>query len=160
MFRRNGLFSRLVWIGASLGTLSLLGCGGDGTYHVSGKVTFKGQPVPAGKVFFLPDGTKGNSGPAGYADIKDGEYNTASGGKKAKAGAIIFAVEGFDPKSPPKKIDRKADPEGEITTTILFARYEKQIELPTAASTQNIDVPADAAKGPKTAKETGGGIVP
>ena len=126
----------------AVGLLSALaiGCGGgvEG-YAVSGKVTFKGQAVPAGKVYILPDGSKGNSGAAGFADIKDGAYDTsAPGGQGAPAGAVIIAVEGIDPKPPPN-----AEPD--VTTTVLFARYEKQVELPKSASVQDIVVPDEAA---------------
>ena len=47
------------------GSISLLvlavaaaGCGGDGANRVSGKVTFNGKPLPAGKIYFTPDGAK------------------------------------------------------------------------------------------------------
>ena len=56
------------------------GCGDDKTARVSGKVTFNGRPVPAGKIYFMPDGEQGNTGSTGYADIKDGEYDTGSSG--------------------------------------------------------------------------------
>jgi hypothetical protein len=131
-----------------------LGCGGDGTNRVSGKVTFKGQPVPAGKIYFMPDGSKGNTGPTGYADIKDGVYDTSSpGGRGAPAGAVIIAIEGIDPSGPPAK----ADPSGEVTTRVLFPRYETAADLPASSSTKDIDVPAEAARGPK--QKVGGDII-
>src|SRR5262245_56252175 len=69
--------------------------------HVSGNITFDGKPVPAGKVYILPDGSKGNSGVSGFADIKDGKYNTKlPGGQAAAPGAVIFAIEGIDPVPP------------------------------------------------------------
>jgi hypothetical protein len=133
-----------------------LGCGGDRAYRVSGKVSFKNQPVPAGKVYFIPDGSKGNTGPTGYADIKDGSFDTSrSGGRGAVSGPVIIAVEGIDPSAPPDK----ADPSGEVTTKLLFARYEMTADLPKSSSTKDITVPEDAAKGPKPAK-TGDVIVP
>src|SRR5687767_1105392 len=80
----------------------LIGCGGDDLGRVSGKVTFKGAPVPAGQVYILPDGSKGNSGPTGFAPITNGTYDTAaSGGKGAVKGHVIIAVEGMDPNPPP-----------------------------------------------------------
>lgn len=127
----------------------VLGCGGDGTYRVSGKVTFKGQPVPAGKVYFLPDTSKGNSGAIGYADIKDGAYDTsAPGGKGAPGGAVIIAVEGIDPAGP----GAKAEPD--VTAKVLFPRYETPAELPKSSTTKDIDVPASAAKGPTPPKKS------
>jgi len=124
---------------ALFGTL-LLGCGNSDLTHVSGKVTFKGAPVPAGKVYILPDGSKGNTGPSGFADIKDGQYDTKlPGGKAAPKGAVIFAVEGIDPVPPPN-----AGPD--VTTTVLFPRYEVSGEVTPSTNTKDIDVPATAAQ--------------
>lgn len=123
-----------------------MGCGEKGG-HVSGKVTFKGQPVPSGKVFIMPDASKGNSGSTGFADIKDGAYNTsAAGGRAAPSGHVIFALEGIDPNPPPN-----ADPD--VTATVLFARYEMKAELPESGSVIDIDVPDEAALGPPQQQE-------
>jgi len=124
------------------------GCGGDKTYRVSGKVTFKGQPIPAGKIYFTPDSSKGNSGPTGYADIKNGEYDTSSSdGKGVVGGPTIIAIEGIDPNEKPDKID-KSDKSGEVLVKSLFPRYETSADLPKSSSTKDIDVPAEATKGP------------
>jgi hypothetical protein len=132
----------------------VLGCGGNKTFRVSGTVTFKGKPVPAGKIYFIPDGSKGNSGPTGYADIKDGSYDTSrSGGQGAVSGPVIIAVEGTDPSSRPDK----PDPSGEVTAKLLFARYEMTVDLPKASSTKDITVPEEAGKGPAPPK--GGPII-
>jgi hypothetical protein len=119
----------------------LAGCNRDNLSHVSGKVTFNGRPVPAGTVYILPDASKGNSGPTGYADIKDGAYDTKlAGGQGAPSGPVIFAVEGIDPVPPPN-----APPD--VTTTVLFPRYEIAADLPaSAATTKDIEVPASAAQ--------------
>ena len=125
-----------------------LGCGENNGYRVSGKVSFMGKPVPAGKIYFMPDGSKKNSGAAGFADIKDGLYDTAlPGGYGSPGGAVIIALEGNDPTASP---DKKASPN--VTTKLLFARYEVPVELPKGVSTKDIDVPAEAAKGPKQPK--------
>jgi hypothetical protein len=119
-----------------------IGCGGDGGNRVTGKVTFKGQPVPAGKVYFKADGAKGNTGQAGYASISNGSYDTSgAGGQAAPTGAVVIEVEGIDPNPPPG-----ADPD--VTTTLLFSGYTKQVELPAGSSVQDIDVPESAAQGP------------
>jgi hypothetical protein len=131
---------------ALLACAAAAGCGGDGTYRVSGKVTFKGQPVPAGKIYFMPDGSKGNTGPTGYADIKDGQYDTsATGGRGAGKGPMIVAIEGFDPSTPGKA--EKGDTSGEATVKTLFPRYETTTDLPGEAATKDFDVPADAGSG-------------
>ncbi len=119
-----------------------LGCGGSSGNRVSGKVTFKGQPVPAGKIYIAPDVAKGNSGQTGHADIKDGAYDTSSsGGQGAVSGAVVITVEGFDPNPPPG-----AEPD--VSSTVLFSGYKKPVELPSGASVQDIDVPADAVNAP------------
>lgn len=121
------------------------GCGGDGTHRVSGTVTYKGQPVPVGKIYFIPDGSKGNSGPSGYADIKDGKYDTGSG-PGSVAGAVLISIEAFDPNAKPDKdkID-KSDTSGEVLIKSLFPRYEIAADMPKGSSTKDIDVPAGAA---------------
>lgn len=131
--------------------LTLTGCGGDGTYRVSGKVTFKGAPVPKGKIYFMPDGSKGNTGPTGFADITDGVFDTSSGGRGAVKGAVIVAIEGWDPSTTAKK--EKGDTSGETTFQVLFARYETSLEI-TGSTTKDFDVPAEAAKGPKAPPPT------
>jgi hypothetical protein len=148
MPRRSGLVTFVLG-----GTLALLGslaagCGGGSSgVHVKGKVTFKGQPVPGGKVYISPDASKGGSGQTGFADIKNGEYDTrAAGGRGTTAGAVVFAVEGIDPNPP-------AGAAPDVTTTILFARYEMKGDVPTGGGTQDIDVPDAAANAPASKPE-------
>jgi hypothetical protein len=122
----------------------LLGCGGETTYHLSGKVTFKGQPIPSGKIYFIPDTTKGNKGPTGYADIKDGNYDTAAkGGSGCVGGAMIIKIEGIDPAGKPDKVDKSE----ETTGKPLFPPYQTTVEIPKQKGTKDFDVPADAGKG-------------
>ena len=57
-------------------TLSV-GCSSDNGLNlarVRGKVTFKGEPVKKGTVFFFPDSSKGTVGPSGVGGITDGSY--------------------------------------------------------------------------------------
>jgi hypothetical protein len=130
--------------------LFLIGCifgcsdGGEGN-RVSGNITFQGKPVPAGKIYFIPDSSKGNAGATGWADIKEGQYDTsADGGSGAAAGPVIIAIEGIDPSGPPQGGEASED----ITATVLFPRYELPADLPDGDSTKDIDVPAEAAQGP------------
>lgn len=137
---RTAFHNAAPFVGTLLLLGGLVGCSNDNLSHISGKVTFNGQPVPAGKVYILPDGAKGNSGPTGFADIKDGQYDTKlAGGQGAPPGAVIFAVEGIDPVPPPN-----AAPD--VTTTVLFPRYEFSGDLSTSASNKDIEVPASAAQ--------------
>jgi hypothetical protein len=150
---RGAFLTRIVTV--LLCTLAL-GCGGDKSYRISGTITFKGQPVPAGMIYFLPDGSKGNTGATGFAKIKDGKYDTAeTGGKGVIGGPTIIAIEGIDLSSPPAKADSS-----EVTARVLFPRYETPADLPKASSTKDIEVPADAAKGPTQPKKDPGAITP
>lgn len=116
-----------------------LGCGGS-TTRVSGKVTFKGAPVPSGKIYFRPDTSKGNNGPTGYADIKDGSFDTSSsGGAGASPGAVIVEITGVAPTGG----------DGDVTAKQLFYPYSTTADLPKGSHTQSFDVPADAEKAPK-----------
>ena len=119
------------------------GCGSKGA-SVSGTVTFDGKPVPFGKIYFNPDKSKGNSGAPGYADIRDGSFDTSSrGGQACSPGAVKVRIEGFE-EIPPK---------GEVTAKALFPAYETTLDLPAGSSSHKFDVPASAAKQqpPKTA---------
>lgn len=117
----------------------LVGCGGSAQNRVSGTVNFEGKPVPLGKIYFNPDKSKNTPGLPGYADIKDGSFDTAaSGGQGAPSGAVIVHIEGFEPVAPT----------GDVSTKPLFFPYEVAADLPKHASTQNYDVPASATKQP------------
>lgn len=130
------------------------GCGGavSGT-RVTGKVTFKGQPVPAGNVYIKPDSAKGNNGHTGYATISNGAYDTgAAGGQAGPTGAVILEVEGIDPTPPPG-----SGPD--VSATSLFSGFTKSAEISGTSSVQDIDVPAEAANGPAQ-PETPAVVVP
>lgn len=83
--------------------LNATGCGpaGPPRHHLEGRVTFDGKPVPSGLIRFEADTTRGNSGPVGYAAIKDGLYATATQGSKgALKGPLVAIMTGgpaFDP---------------------------------------------------------------
>ena len=80
---RSGSFPGL----AVLGGLLLAGCGrGPTLYQVSGRVTYDGQPLPAGVIYFDPDVTRNHDGPQGYAVIKNGTYNTSARGGRGVVG--------------------------------------------------------------------------
>jgi hypothetical protein len=101
-------------------------------YQVSGTVTYAGKPLPAGVIFFDPDFTRQNDGPQGYALIKDGRYDTAAqGGKGVVGGPYVARIDGFDGK-PGREL-----PMG----SAIFTRYQKPIDLPKGAATQDFDVP-------------------
>jgi hypothetical protein len=133
---------RISLLSAALLPLAFLaaGCGpsGPAVYRRSGTVTFNGQPVPLGKIYFDPDVTAGGSGPSGFADIVDGKYDTSDEGRGAVSGPVIVRVTGFS-KDDPDPISGFGKP--------LFAEYQVKADLPSSKSEYNVDVPASAAKG-------------
>jgi hypothetical protein len=133
-------------VGFGLFVICLLsGCSGREGYDVSGNVTFDGKPLPAGKIYFSPDGAKGNSGATGYATITDGKYNTAAAdGRPVVGGAMTVRIDGWNPAAAGQKA--KGDTSGEVTVESLFPTYETTADLGQATGTQDFAVPAEAAK--------------
>lgn len=81
------------------GSAILAGCSRDKQYDVKGTVTFGGNPVPAGVIWFEPDIAKGNTtGPQGYAQVKDGKFDTRDNGRGVRPGLYLIRVEAFDGK--------------------------------------------------------------
>jgi hypothetical protein len=137
-WRPNGWQTWVVALALSA-TLVYSGCGGDSgpqQYHVSGTVTFGGQPVAGGSILFEPDASKGNQGPAGYAKIKDGKYDTKVDGKGPVGGPHTVTITGLN-----DEIDPDLFPEGKP----IFQDYKSSVDLPKEQTTQNFDVPQSAA---------------
>lgn len=129
-----------------------IGCGGRGEQQISGKITFAGQPVPAGKIYFAPDSTKGNSGASGWAIIVDGAFDTKTeGGRGLSPGANRLTIEGIDPNAPPPKGPGAED----VKVGLLFAGYQMQVDIGKGQKTLDIDVPKSAAGVPKSRPESG-----
>ncbi len=131
------------WVPAAVLAAATLaaGCGGGGekAFRLSGEVRYDGQPIPYGDVLFTPDGAKGNSGPQGIAQIRDGRYDTgAAEGKGFAGGPTVVRVTGF------------TGPGGK-----LLCEVELPVELPRQDGTHAIDVPKqkdapkDVPKGPE-----------
>jgi hypothetical protein len=107
------------------------GCGGGSGYEVSGQVTWKGQPVPAGEVVFEPDPAKGNVGPQSRAPIREGGFRTPAG-KGSVSGPVRIVIRGHS------GVPNAENPLGNP----LFPPYELKKELPRQASTLELEVPA------------------
>lgn len=138
---------------AALAACLFVGCGGGEQepegFHLSGKVTYDGKPVPAGKIYFTPDTSQGNKGLAGYADITNGQYDTtATGGKKHAGGAMTVRIEGFDTSA-----GTTVDAAGEEIRSMLFPTHEIKLELPKEDTTKDFDVPAGEQKAAPTGKD-------
>jgi hypothetical protein len=112
---------------------ALTGCGRNkGLTEISGTVTYKNAPVPAGTITIEPDSSRGNRGPQCAAGIANGVFKSRSN-YGSVSGPVVIRVDGFTGK-----------PEGEsIIGRPLFPSYEFTAEIPKAAShTLDIVVPA------------------
>jgi hypothetical protein len=115
-----------------LATLVLAGCQpGDKLYDVSGTITHNGKSIPKGLIFFDPDSTKGTTGTTGFANIKDGKFDTADHGKGIRGGSYVIRVSGFDGK------EANEAPFGQS----LFPEYQEKRDLPKENSKLDITVP-------------------
>lgn len=129
--------TRLRWSGASMLVLAIgmLGCNdGEKLYDVTGKVTFGGNPVPKGLIFFDPN--PGTPGTQGFANIENGQFNTATPGKGKgiRGGSYTIRLSGFDGKEAPES------PFGKT----LFPEHQLSKELPAQNQTFDYDVPVPA----------------
>ena len=127
---------------ASLATLLcsslLVGCGsGERVYQLSGKITYKGKPVPSGFVIFEPDGAQGNTGAPGRAEIVDGQYDTrGERGHGIVGGPHRVRIVGMDGGS-------HGQTAGEIgLPSPLFAEYTVSEDLPQQDGEKDFEVPA------------------
>lgn len=100
------------------------GCGGGDPqrFDVSGRVAFRGQPVPAGTIIFEPDAMKGNDGPQGVAAIANGVFNTAQGGRGTVGGPHMVTILGCDGVN-----ITETSPQGQP----LFEPFITSVDLPT-----------------------------
>lgn len=80
-----------------------IGCGsekGSALIELTGRVEYDGRPLPLGMIIFEPDPAAGNKGPQGYAQIKNGIYDTRNNGKGTVSGDIIIKITGGDGVNP------------------------------------------------------------
>lgn len=99
-------------------------------YSLAGSVTFRGEPVPSGRVTFEPDVELGNGGPGSSAFIFDGRFSTAAG-KGHCGGPHVIRILGFD----------KGKDSDEGTGHALFAEHIVRLDLPHGDSQQEFVVP-------------------
>lgn len=116
------------------GIVLALGCSSeDKLYDVSGTITFEGNPIPKGLIFFDPDTSKGTKGTQGFANIENGKFDTSITGKGKGirgGGTYLIRISGFDGKVGPEA------PFGQF----LFPEFEMQKELPAQNQTFDHDV--------------------
>ena len=105
----------------------------NGLTAVTGKVTFKGSPVPMGNVYIEPDASQGNKGPQCRSSIIKGEFKSRPEFGSV-SGPVIVDVEGSEQRA-----------EKEFPTP-LFPRYTFKTEIPKGKATLDIVVPENAGK--------------
>jgi hypothetical protein len=112
----------------------LPGCGRPrrARYTLSGNVVHHNKPVAAGRVVLEPDGSRDNRGPAAYAVIIDGRFETPPGMGHV-GGPHRVVIQGFTMPA--------AGPGVEVMPKQLFSEYVTAIDLPTKNSTQEFVVP-------------------
>lgn len=129
---------RALWSGTrisvALCAATLLGCGQDGPqrFELSGKVTYRGQPVPSGSIVFEPDAAKGNDGPQGMAPIQNGMFDTARGGRGTVGGPHLVTILGCDGVNV-----SETSPQGKP----LFEPFITSVEIPKKRATLDLTVP-------------------
>jgi len=113
------------------GAALLAGCGGEQLNDVSGTITYDGNPIPKGIIFFDP--AKGTPGTSGNANIENGKYNTGAAGQgKGVRGGGKYHVRilGYTGVPTPDYPFGKE----------LFPEYTFTHELPAQAQTFDYDV--------------------
>jgi hypothetical protein len=114
--------------------MACAGCsGGHNQFELQGTITFRGAPVPKGRVDFMPDVRKNNDGPSSYATIERGRFDTNHSGRGAIAGPHIVRIQGFD--GVPAAI------EGAENGRSLFDPYETAVEISRDQQQYNFAVP-------------------
>ncbi|MCU0704353.1 MAG: hypothetical protein MUF18_10295 [Fimbriiglobus sp.] len=121
--------------------LAAAGCGPSGPKLVSlsGTVTFKGEPVPAGYVVFTPPS---GGGSVRSVPIRNGRYNTAEivGAEKGvHPGPNQVRITGFNGKKEPFYADGKQ----------IFNPVQEQFTVPEAGGTKDFVIPESAGKNVK-----------
>lgn len=123
----------------ALGILSAagLGCAKDDprANPISGTIVYRGQPVPAGSVTFIPDASQGNSGPAVTIPFENGRYESRSVGMGHVGGPHKIRITGLTGKNSGDEFF----PQG----TLLFPDYETSADLPKGPIELNFTIPDD-----------------
>jgi len=122
--------------------LSFAGCSSKPKpSQLSGKVTFKGQPVPAGYVSFAPDVESGNLGQMRVFQIKDGVYDSAKDNPPGiNPGKYMVRIAGFDGVKIPRYGQGKQ---------IFNEVTDLYIEVPQGETTKDFVIPESAGQNVK-----------
>jgi len=133
------------YLGLFFVCVALCGCGDSvDLYNLQGTVTFDGQPVPYGRIEFIPDNSKENSGGTGYAQILEGKYDTSQlPGRGTIGGPHNVKITAYDGK--PTGGGTEDAPVAGPEVKPLFIGYEVKEDLPLESGvTKDFAVPATA----------------
>jgi hypothetical protein len=121
--------------------------------HLSGKVTFKNQPVPAGWISFTPDVAAGGRGKVKTLQIKDGVFDSSKDEPTNKdepaglyPGPCLIKIAGFDGKQIPFWGQGKQ----------IFNPVEDKFTVPEGSSTKDWVIPESAGQNVKFYKTADG----
>ncbi|MCA9247985.1 MAG: hypothetical protein KDA42_12740 [Planctomycetales bacterium] len=123
----------LIVVGAALA-----GCGGSEgpeRFELEGDVSFNGRPVPGGRLQFVPDTQHGGSGPAGFAVIENGHYDTRREGRGTVGGPHYVRIDGFD---------GNADPDNELPGGRPMFGRRTSAEIPRQHAQIDFSIPAES----------------
>ncbi|MFI4876581.1 MAG: hypothetical protein ACIALR_14625 [Blastopirellula sp. JB062] len=92
--------------------MTQVGCSeeGESLTRLSGQVTIHNQPVPFGVIQFTPDASAGNQGAAGFAEIRDGRFDTDAGGRGVTGGAFTAMIDAYSMQNVNPDIKPYGDP--------------------------------------------------
>ena len=124
-----------------------VGCenGGPDRKAIWGTISWKGQQVPSGVVYFSPDTSKGSKGPQGFALIKEGKFDTRhERSKGCMTGPHIATIQAADGENITS---------GRPYGSSLFASYNLEIDIPPDGGEINLQVPDSVPPAPKTTAE-------
>lgn len=115
--------------------LAAAGCGEKGPtrYSLSGRVEYRGKPVPAGTITFEPKHMVVNKTTIGEASIKDGRYQTLKE-KGVVGGPQTVFISGYNGVPEPGSGPMGAS---------VFATSTLEVDLPDEPSTYDFEVPAN-----------------
>ena len=124
---------------AILGLVALaLGCTSKPKLsQISGKVTFKDKPVPAGYVSFTPSVEAGTEGHVRVFMVKDGVYDSSKADEPGiPPGTYNIDIAGFDGKQIPMYYQGKQ----------IFNPVKDKLTVPEGISTKDFIVPPSAGE--------------
>jgi hypothetical protein len=105
------------------------GCSNSsGRQNISGQVTYNGKPVPYGTVYFDPDSSKGNNGPQGVGEIRDGKYRNKPG---------------FGPFVGPHNVRIIGSESERSDQRLPFGEYKTSVDIQPGQSKLDFDIPAN-----------------